>query len=62
MCGDTDCGKCSLLKEELEDRQPDYAWLCSRCTDGFSVQPYWADGKCDACDYISPVLVLAVPL
>jgi len=61
MCGDVDCGRCSVLREELEGRQPDYVWVCSRCTDGFAIEPYWADGKCDACGFESSVLMLASP-
>ena len=61
MCGDIDCGKCPLLLQELEDRAPDYVWVCSTCTWGFKVQPYWKDGECDACGTPSSVLMLAVP-
>ncbi len=61
MCGSVDCGRCTLLREDLEDRQPDHAWVCSSCTSGFVVEPYWADGVCAACGRESIVLVLATP-
>jgi hypothetical protein len=61
MCGDVNCGECPLLSEELGDRAPDYVWVCSTCTGGFAVQPYWKDGECDACGEASSVLMLAVP-
>ena len=61
MCGHVDCGRCELLARELLDRTSDHTWVCSTCTDGLRVLPYWKDGECEACGYESPVLMLAVP-
>ena len=60
MCGDVECGRCPLLADEL-NRVPDHSWVCSACTAGFKVHPYWKDGQCDVCDDRSIVLMLAVP-
>ena len=61
MCESVDCGRCQLLEKELEERAPDHTWVCSRCTAGLKMQPFWKDGACEACGYESPVLMLAVP-
>lgn len=61
-CGDVDCGRCTYLLDHLESEHPDYCWVCSTCTEGFSLLPYWADGRCDSCGFPSSVLMLVVPL
>jgi len=61
MCGDVNCGRCPVLLADLEERSPDYAWVCSSCTDGFYIEPYWTDGACVACGFQSSVLMLATP-
>lgn len=62
VCSDVRCGECQLLARELEDRTPDYVWVCYRCTDPFHLLPYWKDGTCDSCGRSSIVLILAVPV
>ena len=61
MCGDVNCGGCPVLLAELEERSPDYTWVCSTCTTGFHVEPYWTGGACTACGRESPVLMLVTP-
>ena len=61
MCGDVDCGRCGLLRQELDERAPDHAWVCTKCVDGLRPLPYWGDGACEACGRESMVLMLVVP-
>ena len=61
MCGDADCGRCEILNDVLEDRQPDHSWLCSNCVQLREPQPYWTDGVCPGCGEYSIVLILAFP-
>lgn len=60
-CGNVDCGGCSILAEELDERAPDHAWVCSTCTDDFLSLPFWKGGECERCGYVSIVLRLVVP-
>jgi hypothetical protein len=62
QCRDVDCGRCPHLYDMLTDEHPDYTWVCSNCTDGLKMLPFWADGSCESCGYESAVLMLAVPL
>lgn len=62
MCGNVDCGRCPVLLREIEERQPDYVWVCSTCTGGLRAQAFWSDGTCEVCGTESCVRVLAVPL
>lgn len=56
LCSDVACESCALIDDEFRD----YLWVCSTCTEGLSLQPYYGNSKCELCGFESGVLMLAV--
>jgi len=57
LCSDVACETCSLIDNKFGD----YLWVCSTCTEGLIVQPYYGNGTCELCGYESGVLMLGIP-
>jgi len=56
-CSNVACSECALIPDSYED----HVWVCTTCTEGFTILPYWGTGECAVCGYKSIVLMLGIP-